>query len=215
MSNAAFYQSPVFGGVQFKFAYQTNQDKSTAGAPLVGATTSVAANPQLYSASVQWAGMGGRLRVGAAYDGHKDFTTIGQTDKGLRVVGGWNFGFADIGLAYEQMTYKTAVDNDATQWGVAVAVPIGQGAIRASYSQADDIEAGPVKIDNGAKQYNIGYDYRFSKRTTVGFGYAQIKNDPLAAFTWSGLSSANNGQNVTPPAGADVTIFFVSMVHRF
>ena len=85
--------------------------------------------------------MGGRLRVGAAYDAHKDFTTAGQTDEGFRVTGGWNFGFMDIGAAYEQMTYKTAVsDCDAMQWGVALAVPIGQGAIRASYSQADDIE---------------------------------------------------------------------------
>jgi hypothetical protein len=41
--------------------------------------------------------MGGRLRVGAALDRHEDFTTIGQTDTGWRVTGGWNFGFADIG----------------------------------------------------------------------------------------------------------------------
>jgi predicted porin len=159
--------------------------------------------------------MGGRLRVGAAYDAHKDFTTPGQTDKGFRVTGGWNFGFMDIGAAYEQMTYKTTVDNDAMQWGVAIAIPIGQGAIRASYSQADDIEAGPVTVDNGAKQWNLGYDYRFSKRTTVGIGYATIENDPGARFTWSGLSSAQGGQDVTPPAGSDVSIFFISMVHRF
>ena len=85
------------GGAQVKVAYQTNQDK---------AVTGTAADPQMYSASVSWSGLGGRLRVGAAYDGHKDFTTVGQTDKGWRVTGGWNFGFADIGAAYEQMTYK-------------------------------------------------------------------------------------------------------------
>jgi predicted porin len=206
ISNSIFYQSPVMGGAQLKFAYQTNQDKATVG---------TAADPQMYSVSASWSGLGGRLRVGAAYDGHKDFTTVGQTDKGFRVTGGWNFGFMDIGGAYEQMVYKTAVDNDAVQWGIAIAVPIGQGAIRASYSQADDIEAGPVTVDNGAKQWNLGYDYRFSKRTTVGIGYATIENDPGARFTWSGLSSAQTGQDVTPPAGSDVSIFFISMVHRF
>jgi predicted porin len=206
ISNSIHYQSPVMGGAQVKVAYQTNQDKSVTG---------TVADPQMYSASVSWSGMGGRLRVGAAYDGHKDFTTPGQTDKGFRVTGGWNFGFMDIGAAYEQMTYKTTVDNDAMQWGVAIAIPIGQGAIRASYSQADDIEAGPVTIDNGAKQWNLGYDYRFSKRTTVGIGYATIENDPGAAFTWSGLSSSQNGQSINPVAGSDVSIFFVSMVHRF
>jgi predicted porin len=224
-SNAVSYQSPVFGGVQLKVLYQTNQDKATATTANNGSAAAVAADPSLWSASVQWAGMGGRLRVGAAYDAHKEFTSVGNTDTGWRVTGGWNFGFADIGLAYEQMTYKTlSSDCDATQMGVGIAVPIGQGAIRASYSQADDIDGtftggttcGAAGTgDNGAKQYNVGYDYRFSKRTTVGFGYAHIKNDPFARFTWSGLSSANDGQSVTPPNGSDVTIFFVSMIHRF
>jgi len=219
ISNSIHYQSPVFGGAQVKVAYQTNQDKAASTA------TSVAANPQMWSASVTWAGMGGRLRVGAAFDSHKEFTTSGQTDDGWRVTGGWNFGFADVGLAYEQMTYKVAAgDCEATQMGVAVAIPVGQGAIRGSYSEADDIDgtfsgAGTCGAtgagDNGAKQYNIGYDYRFSKRTTVGFGYAKIDNDAFAVFTWSGLSSANNGQAVTPSPGVDVEIFFVSLIHRF
>jgi predicted porin len=223
ISNSIHYQSPVMGGAQVKVAYQTNQDKAVA-------PTGIAADPQMWSASVSWSGMGGRLRVGAAYDGHKDFTTQGQTDEGFRITGGWNFGFADIGVAYEQMTYKTvASDCDATQWGVALAIPIGQGAIRASYSQAEDIEGtysgaatfttgscGAVgTADNGAKQWNLGYDYRFSKRTTVGIGYAMIDNDAAAGFTWSGLSSTQGGQSVNPLAGSDVEIFFINILHRF
>jgi predicted porin len=215
ISNSIHYQSPVFSGLQVKVAYQTNQDK---------AVTGTVADPSMYSASVSWSGMGGRARIGAAFDGHKDFTTIGQTDDGWRVTGGYNFGFADVGLAYETMTYKvTAGDCEAVQMGIAVAIPVGQGAIRASYSTADDIDgtygAGGCGAagsgDNGAKQYNIGYDYRFSKRTTVGFGYATIENDPFAIFTWSGLSSSQGGQSVNPLPGSDVSIFFVSMIHRF
>ena len=243
ISNSIHYQSPVFAGVQGKIAYQTNQDKSTAGV--------VNSDPQMWSASVTWAGLGGRVRVGGAFDAHKDFTTVGQTDNGVALKGGWNFGFADIGLAYEAMTYKVATgDCKAKQWGIQAAIPIGQGAIRAAYSVADDIKgdytggltpgaagtaaaftnaalagsplscggsahSADVAGNNGAKQLNIGYDYRFSKRTTVGVGYAGIKNDESARFTWSGLSSAQGGQDVTPPAGADVSIFFVSMIHRF
>jgi predicted porin len=208
ISNSVHYQSPVFGGFQFKVAYQVNQDKTD-----VGPTP---ADPSMWSGSVTWAGMGGRLRIGAAYDAHDEFTTAGETDTGARVTGGFNFGFADVGLAYEQMTYKTpAGDVDATQMGIAIAIPIGQGAIRASYSEANDLETPVGDIDNGAKQYNIGYDYRFSKRTTVGVGYAKIDNDSLAQFTWSGLSSANTGASTVPSPGSDVEIFFVSMIHRF
>jgi predicted porin len=121
------------------------------------------------------------------------------------------------------MTYKcgpggtgcgTAVgDIEAKQWGVGIAVPVGPGAIRASYAKADDLEG--LGADNGASQWNIGYDHRFSKRTTVGVGYAIIKNDPAAVFTWSGAPTSQNGQSVNPPAGSDPSAFFVSMIHRF
>jgi predicted porin len=226
ISNSVHYQSPVFGGAQIKVAYQTNQDKS-ASIPVAtnGAAAATAVDPSLWSASITWAGMGGRLRVGAAYDLHDEFTTVGESDDGWRIVGGWNFGFADIGVAYEFMTYKTpGGDCEAEQYGIGIAIPIGQGAIRGAYSEAKEIDGtfngagtcGAVGAgDNGAKQYNIGYDYRFSKRTTVGVGYAKIDNDAFGRFTWSGLSSSNDGQSVTPPNGADVEIFFVSMIHRF
>ena len=238
MSNSVFYQSPVFaGGLQAKLAWQANQDKADG-------PTAVKQDPQMYSTSIQWAGMGGRARIGAAYDGHKDFTTPGKTDTGYSVKGGWNFGVVDIGLAYESMTYKTpAGDCKAKQYGIAAAVPVGQGAIRASYSKAKDIEGtytGPVTTgigatapggscgatptalaptnDNGATQYNIGYDHRFSKRTTLGFGYATIKNDAGAGgnqFVWSGMSSTQNGVSLAAPLGTDISVIFANIIHRF
>jgi predicted porin len=242
-SQSIFYQSPVFAGVQLKFMYQTNEGKATT---TNGGT--VSADPSMWSASVQWAGMGGRVRVGAAFDAHKDFTTAGETDNGFRVTGGWNFGFMDIGLAYEQMTYKAVSgDCDAKQYGIGIAIPIGQGAIRGSYAVAADIKgdftgaaapagtfgagscgAAPVAgldtTNNGAKTWNIGYDYRFSKRTTVGFGYAAIENDDAAVFTWTGMPPTQTGggagitgQSVanTPLPGSDPSVFFINIVHRF
>jgi predicted porin len=218
VSQAVFYQSPVFGGVQLKFAYQTNDGKATQTTGGV-----VAADPSLWSGSVQWAGMGGRVRVGAAMDAHKDFTTIGQTDNGFRVTGGWNFGVADIGVAYERMTYKSAAgDVEAKQIGIGVAVPIGSGAIRASYAFAKDLTGPGVTAaidDAGAKTWNIGYDYRFSKRTTVGVGFAKIVNDTDAVFTWTGAPPTQTGGAVTPAnvplPGSDPSTFFVNMLHRF
>ncbi len=241
ISQAVFYQSPVMGGFQAKFAYQTNEGKSTVAA---GATQFVS-DPSMWSASVQWAGMGGRVRVGAALDSHKEFTTQGKTDNGMRVTGGWNFGFMDIGVAWEQMTYKSvAGDCDAEQMGIAFAIPVGNGAIRGAYSIAKDIEgtytgaAAPAgtfgagscglastvtldSSDNGAKQWNLGYEYRFSKRTTVGFGYAVIDNDQAAVFTWTGMPPTQTGGGTalsvanTPLQGSDPSMFFVNMVHRF
>jgi predicted porin len=218
VSQAIFYQSPVIGGFQGKFAYQTNEGK---------ATTGVVADPQLFSGSVQWAGMGGRLRVGAAYDLHQDFSTPGVDDSGWRVTGGWNFGFADIGLAYEMMEYgqSATVDCEAKQYGVALAIPVGQGAIRASWAKAEELDGGPTctavvgNPGNGgggeAQTWNIGYDYRFSKRTTVGVGYATIENEGTAAFTWTGVPPNQGGAANGPLPGGTVSTFFVNMVHRF
>jgi predicted porin len=211
ISQSIFYYSPVFGGAQIKAAYQTNEGKAEAG--ITGVTS---ADPQMWSVAVQWSGMGGRARIGAAYDSHKDFTTPGQTDKGYTVKGGYNFGIVDVGLAYESMTYKIASgDVDAEQYGIAVAIPIGQGAIRASYSEAKDLEFPTGATDSGAKEYTIGYDYRFSKRTTVGFGYAKIENDPAAIFTWTGSPSNQTGTGLAPLAGSDPETIFVSVIHRF
>ena len=220
-SNAIFYQSPVMAGVQVKLAYQTNEGKATSNTP-VGATQGTNANPWLMSGSVQWAGMGGRARIGAAYDKHADFTAIGTTDTGYSVKGGWNFGVIDVGLAYEAMTYKPlAGDVKAKQYAVALAVPVGPGSIRASWSKAKDLEGTGIGTltDTGATQYNVGYEHRFSKRTNVGIGYAKIDNKSNAQFTWTG-APPNQSQSAaiptnTPLFGSDVSTFFISMTHRF
>ena len=217
-SQAIFYYTPVMGGFQGKIAYQTNEGKSSFAAAATGTTPAVvAANPSAWSASVQWSGMGGRLRIGAAYDIHKDYTVVGEDDTGWTVKGGWNFGFVDVGLAYERMEYALAAggEREQTQWGVALAFPIGQGAIRASYAVAEDGETPAGEINNGAKEYTIGYDHRLSKRTTVGVGYAIIKNDPGAVFTWTGAPPNQNGFANTPLLGSDPSTIFVSVVHRF
>ena len=244
-SQAISYQSPVFSGMQFKVLYQTDEGKATLTAPAVAPTAAtngspafVSADPSLISTSLQWAGMGGRARVGVAMDRHKDFTVVGKSDTGYTIKGGYNFGVVDVGLAYENMNYKTALsDCKTSNYGIALAVPVGMGTIRASYSKAKAIDgtyggaapAGTVGAtscgaavtaanqadQNGAKQYNIGYEHRFSKRTNVGVGYAAIKNDPAAVFTWTGAPPTSDGANNTPFAGQDPSTYFISITHRF
>jgi predicted porin len=225
-SNAVFYQSPVFSGIQAKLAFQTNEGKS------VGNPAGTNGNAQLWSGSVQWAGMGGRARVGGAIDKHKDFTTIGQTDSGYSVKGGFNFGPVDIGAAFEALTYKCGPqpfgggallptlcagtgDIKVKQYAIAAAIPVGPGSIRASYSKATGMTGVVTVGQTDAKEYNIGYEHRFSKRTNVGIGYAKIDNNQNAQFTWTGAPPVQNGFSNTPLFGSDVSTFFVSMTHRF
>jgi len=217
MSNSVVYQSPVFSGVQFKLAVQTNEGRSSMDATAPNATAgSVISNASMWSISIQWAGMGGRARVGLAIDRHKDFSLIGATDSGYAIKGGYDFGVVNIGAAFERMTYRSAAgDVRAKQWGVGADFPIGTGSIKGSYSSASDLQGGVGFADTGAKQWNLGYEHRFSKRTNVGVGYAKIDNDSAAAFTWTGAPPAQTGGLNTPAAGGDVATIFLSVRHRF
>jgi predicted porin len=212
ISQSIFYQSPVWNGLQAKFAWQTNEGKSNVSSA-AGST-----DPNMWSMSLAYTGMGGRLRIGGAYDRHEDHTTANTADTGWKLVGGYNFGPVDVGLVYERMNYKTAGGNcRARQWGLAAAIPVGQGAIRGSFAKAADL-AGPAvgcAGDNGAREFNIGYEYRFSKRTSIGVGYAQIRNDTAGVFTWTGMPPNQAGASNTPLAGSDPSAITFNVTHRF
>ena len=52
-------------------------------------------------------------------------------------------------------------------------------------------------------------------RAVIGVGYAVIKNDPAAVFTWTGAPPTSDGASNTPFAGQDPSTYFVSITHRF
>lgn len=90
------------------------------------------------------------------------------------------------------------------------------GSIRASYSSASDLSGGGFAFtDTGAKQYNVGYEHRFFKRTNVGVGCAKIDNKSNSVFGWTGIPNNQTGASLAPLFGSDVSTFFVSMTHRF
>ena len=191
--------------------------------------------------------MGGRARVGGAIDRHQDFTSIGKTDTGYAIKGGFNFGVVDIGAAYENMTYRCAKfgtsgaaagagiaasatngadlptlcgtegDVKSKVWSVAGSVPVGLGAIKAFYAKAPAMTGAIGVGQTGAKEWGLGYDHRFSKRTSLGVEYTKIDNERNAQFTWTGMAPNQlaTGTSNTPVFGSSVTWVFVGMVHRF
>jgi predicted porin len=243
--SAAFYDSPVFSGFQFKIGYQPNETKASfSGNTDVGTTTKtiVAEDPMSWSASLTWTGMGGKARAFLANMQSKDWSTPGKTDGGYTVGGGYDFGVVNIGAVYETYNYETLASatnpvgapggkTKAVQWGVGIAIPLGSGKIGMSYAQADDLDGGNLgtitttsaaagvtagdKAKTGAKMYNIGYEWALSKRTAVGFGYAAIKNDDLASFTWTGMAPNQSGGSVAALGGSDVSNIFVAFRHSF
>lgn len=224
------YTSPTLGGVTFDLMYQVPELKTVTLANGAGLN----AEPSMWSGSLKWSGMGGRARVGAAYDRHKDFTTIGRNDTGWTVMGGFNFGVVDVGLAYERNKYQCGLmgggvngtaflpalcsgDGDITakQWAGAISVPVGLGAIKAFYAKAKDMDGAITVTDTGAKMWGIGYEHRFSKRTSLGVEWSKITNNRNAQFTWTGMPPNQTAQSNTPFFGSSVNWTFVGMTHRF
>lgn len=222
--SAVFYDSPMFSGFQFKIGYQPNETKAAAGITLAVATAAlltVAENPSSWSASLAWTGMGGKARAFVANMQNKDWSSAGQTDSGYIVGGGYDFGVVNVGAAYETFKYKTGTvangDAETTEYAIAFAIPLGSGKIGATYAIAKDMETTGTNgvVDNGAKMYNVGYEWALSKRTALGFGYAAIKNDPGAVFTWTGMAPNQTGVTVGALSGSDPSNIFVSVRHSF
>jgi predicted porin len=219
---AMFYESPVWSGVQFKLAIQPNERKSAfanSAASYVNATTGVNANPSSWSSSLSWTGMGGRARAFVANMRNKDWSSVGNTDSGYILGGGYDFGVVNTGVAIENYKYKLAAGEvKARQWVLSGAIPIGPGKIGASYAKAKNLTGGGIAsgLDTSAKMWNLGYEWALSKRTAVGFGVAKIDNGRDVGFTWSSNTDSPNGiQSGTVNPGTDNTHVFVSIRHSF
>jgi len=217
---AFFYESPLFEGVQAKVAWQPNERKADFVAPnAAGTPPTFNENPSSWSGSLTWTGLGGRARAFVATMQNKDWTTVGQTDGGYTVGGGYDFGVVNVGATYEDYTYKRPTgDMKAKEWAVGLAFPIGPGKIGGSYAKAKQLEGAGAAVTDGTegKMWNLGYEWALSKRTALGFGIAKIDNGANQVFSWTATLPAQNGwQSGSVPAGVDITNIFVSMRHSF
>lgn len=213
---ALHYRSPMFSGAQFKLSLTPNETKASGGTNIAG-TTATTENPSAWSASLHWTGMGGKARVGIANMRVKDAnaSNVGS-DSGWNIAGGYDFGVVNIGLVYDRYSYKTATGTSKSrEYSIGAAIPIGAGKVGISYARARDIRGGALAGDNGAKQFNLGYEHNLSKRTAVNIGYAKISNDPGAVFTWTGMTTIQDGWRTTPLGGSDPSVLFVGMRHSF
>lgn len=127
-----------------------------------------------------------------------------------------SFGVSyDLGVAKPSFAYTEAKYNAAKQtvYTAAVVVPLGQGQINVSYTDAKANGAAtgtnavtstssPVITDDG-KLFAIGYVYNLSKRTALYTTYAQIENNGVGRFLVSGSPAVAAGNK---SSGFDVGV---------
>jgi predicted porin len=194
-ANVAAYITPNFSGFSAVAAYVFGGANATSGS----------ASGNAYSMAAMYDA--GPLYLTAAYEKHN----LGSVSSGSLGFSGvpansslsrkaWKLGAQysimdfTLGTAYEKSDDN--FNNGANEfghntWFLSGKYQMGAVALKAQYAKASS--AGSAANQGGAKQYTLGADYSFSKRTTVYALYTAISNDNNGGY--------NFADNVNPVAG--------------
>lgn len=147
-------------------------------------------------------------------------TGLAAKDDAFTLAGSYDFGVARVALMYEHLKYETPTgDLKRDMWGISGTIPMGGGLWYVYYGRAGDGKGGAsdseTRInslkhgsDTASSNFEIGYRYDLSKRTSVNAGYVMIRNDANANYTFN-----VNGYAVSQ--GGDPQGFVLGIIHNF
>jgi len=147
-------------------------------------------------------------------------TGLAAKDDAFTLAGSYDFGVARVALMYEHLKYETPTgDLKRDMWGISGTIPMGGGLWYVYYGRAGDGKGGAsdseTRInslvhgsDSASSNFEIGYRYDLSKRTSLNAGYVMIRNDARANYTFN-----VNGYAVAP--GGDPQGFVLGIIHNF
>ena len=165
------YVTPDLSGFTGTAAYVL---QATGTGTLPGTTAATQNVPRALFVNGQYAN--GPVLVGASYTDATNTVVdpVGGQNNGKsslwQLFGSYDFGVAKVSGIYE---HSSGDYNTLSQkfYMLGVTVPVGPGAILASYNHRDT-----GAINGQAKQYAIGYTYSLSKQTNLYASYAHITN---------------------------------------
>ena len=171
--NTIQYWSPNWSGFSGRFMWGTNEGKTAT------------ANPSNGSFYLDYAT--GPFRINYAYEKHKDqrgaVVTAGVDEKQQNVAGTAVFGPIKLGLLFQKMESTSRSDRHGSEG--AVTYSAGKSDFMVNYTRERNGGATTAgTIEPEAKGLGVGWDYKFSKRSTFMMRYANIKNN----------STSNRGQ---------------------
>jgi len=152
--------------------------------------------------------------------GNTPFSGFAAKDDAFSIAGSYDFGVAKVALVYEHLKYETPTgDLKRDFWGISGVIPMGGGLWYVYYGRAGDGKGGAsdseTRInslvhgsDSASSNFEIGYRYDLSKRTSLNAGYVMIRNDDRANYTFN-----VNGYAVNP--GGDPQGFVLGIIHNF
>lgn len=174
--------------------------------------------------------------------------TEGTEEHAWKIGAGYNFGAFDIGAVYERLSDDlnknnsvaagnvTGCNNRAnilgvvgstrytgsecsgnSAWHLTGKYTFGSNAVKLAYTKAGNTS---VEDKTGAKQWSVGFDHSFSKRTVAYALYTKLDNDQNAGYVLGGATSdagayAPSTNNVNSVWGADSSAWSFGLKHSF
>ncbi len=210
-NNAMRYDSPVFAGMRIELQHGFETEDSL----LKQRVTTLGLNGQVSA-----------LKYYAVYEQHRNFVA-GKKDSAVRLAVNYDADALNIGSEVTRLNYALVAGSVTRNYfTVTAGYKIGSGTINARYGQALTVKGsapdGTIVTGadgnalfkgarSGARNYTIGYEYNFSKRTQLFTYYTKIANDANANYRFgvNAVTSAGTGK------GADPAGIAIGMAHDF
>ena len=234
----SYYQSPMFNGFQILGAFSTGN--AAADLPAVDATL----NPKPRVISLAGTYTSGPLAIGFGYERHNEFgahqagATAQLDDDAWGISAAYTFGGnVKVGFTFLDAEYETAPGRSMGKqtWTLGVDWRLsGPHSIHAQYAYADDTDgnstvsiggnggitapltaAGVPVNGTGGDAISLAYQYAFSKRTAIRFGYVRVNNDTNTAAYRIGNTAAHTAVAPAVATGQNVDAFAFHLSHRF
>ena len=189
--NSLHYWTPEWHGFSAHIAHGFNEGVVVDGA-----------KPSLTSAAFIYEG--GPYYVTLAQELHHEYQGTGLRDVGTKFAAAYKFGDTRISAVAEKLRYETFTGTlERKSYYISATHQIERHVLRFGLALADDVTGTSIKKigymkkgpDTGAIHATLGYDYNFSKRTSVFVYYTQLKNEKNGIY-----DLAINSLGVTPGA---------------
>lgn len=209
--NVAVYVSPNFGGLSITAAYSTDLELADAAgfAPAISGPAINAGertDRAVYNLSATYTN--GPLFAGLAFGDGDGHNAIGL-DKHWRAAVGFTMGGLKLVGQYDSLDDNTSVagGSDYDAWMLGAAYTMGAIVLKANYMDGDFDAVGAAD----RKQFTIGADYNFSKRTSAYLLYANGENITLGG----GAGSTDRIAGAVVPGDDEVSVISLGVVHSF
>ena len=203
VSKSAYYVSPNWAGFQLAASYGLKEARTDIDG--VGKT-----DESILSIGANYAIAGFNLMAAYEQQALKGPTAADTDPKliGWKLGAGYKFSFGtSIAAIYENLSQDDALDRNA--FFVSAVHPLTSNFdLMASYAQAGDNKE--AAGEQGARNYNLGVNYKLSKRTSVQGVYTHLKNKEDGTYFID-----SNGYGSAGGAGEKISGFSVRLRHAF